>query len=287
MSNKEFRATMKDRIEELVDLYVEKYKEVHKNWTDGGGPLGEINPDDSDEPDPDTTDIESVVEALASGDPDASDGLIQCLDRVAVDLGTGGVEQEVNAIQGRAEDWTGAAAVAFYDYLTDAQIAVANQLDMVQALNVMQQAQRDVILAARDDALKVLDGAIELLKNIETESDGVSFLLTVLGALALIAGTLAAPATAGTTLSLTGIGISAINGASAAAEVKVKNGGDPEAVFTSVAPALEEILDSTESELEKVEKGLKGIVHKVETNWQKVVPKVPDLGKDSDLDLPA
>ena len=152
-----------------------------------------------------------IFENFKCGDPDRVDRMIEHLTDAKYALGKD-LREHLGGAQLAMTGWTGAAADDFRKWLLQLEDAMNLLSECMEALILILRSYKAVVLGMRNDALGLVDKTLEGIEA--AEADNWKILLSVVGAVASVAG---AFATAGASIAIGAVVGAMVSGAAGVA----------------------------------------------------------------------
>lgn len=147
-----FNQEVADYIERITAKARERYDE-ERNKVDGL--VDSVFRSGDDAPEPAFDRIAPKLGQFAHGHPASCEHMIEKLE-LAADALRRNLDDEIADVRIKLEGWQGPAAVEFAEYLGDFEAAATTQLEYIEAMRVLADAQRQVLENTRTDFLTIV-----------------------------------------------------------------------------------------------------------------------------------
>ncbi len=289
-------ADLKDRAQQLLEAY--NNGSWGSGFIDDPGELARVYDRFVDTPNPDdfgqhTSSLLSAMERLAPAgfDTNTSDSKGKPVNGYA-----NSVLDKVIAVGIEVDDWTGAAADAFFKWSTEWKTSISNQFAGVSVLRELLHAEAAIWQAAAEDLDNISKAAIQALAaaddQYDTGSGDLEVTLKVVGAIVAVAGaaptgggSLAILPTLGAGVTVASTGMDIAKGATT--ETKAVRGCCPRDMLSSLKEGLKKIEDEIKKGEDALRKAIQANIDEIDENWALFCKPAPSLASTSRADIGA
>jgi uncharacterized protein YukE len=212
--------------------------------------------------------MEEVFRLFASGSQHPADEIARAM-RSGRDLMKAVREKHLADVKDNVDEWHGAAADQFDEYLNSMSLAITRYEDALDAISILVEAYRSLVISMRKDVMALVQRIFSGLEAAEQAQLKIG--LAIASAFVAVVGTVATGGTA------TGLAVAALGGTIGVGMEQV--GADDEFhVLASMVDQGEHIIDEVRHAREKIEKGFRDVAESMTGSFiAETRPARPDI----------